>query len=502
MPDRQIGTLAGLSQRKRLQFLFKDSALYGGAAAISKAFALITFPLLARHFSVAEYGVVDFFLVLASLLGVLFIFGQDSAVARYFYEHEETKERRQLISQSLLFQLGGIVIFLPLLWLAAGWLSQFLIEGQHVEWLFKLVLLQLPFLILINFAQNILKWTFARAKFLTMSLGFTIVQASLLVFAVLVLDVGVQGILVVCLCTGVVFGGLGLFFVRGWLTVPRGFVRLREMLPFAVPYGLICVAGAFVPTMERSLTNQLLGSTDLGLYAAGTKIAMLIGLVVNAFQTAWGPFSLSLYKQADAAQTYNWVLKMFALGMCVLVFVLSIIAQPVIHLLASDRYAGAAAVVFPLAMSLAIQATSWITEIGIAISKRSHLHLYAYAIYVASTFGGIVLLAPVFGLQGVAFGVLVGSLARALVSSWLAQRAYPLPWHYGSVFAVFLFTLLMGLGAMWGEQRWGHAANGLILFTGVAGSLAVGWNLLFSAADRQRVRDLIRGRMFHQGTRP
>jgi O-antigen/teichoic acid export membrane protein len=288
-----------------------------------------------------------------------------------------------------------------------------------------------------------------------------------------------------------------LFFVRGWLTVPRGFLQLREILPFAVPYGLICVAAAFVPTMERSLTNQLLGSTDLGLYAVGTKIAMLIGLVVSAFQTAWGPFSLSLYKHADAAQTYNWVLKLFAFGMCVLVFVLSLIAQPLIHLLASDRYAGAAAVVFPLAMSLAIQATSWITEIGIGISKRSHLNLYAYAIYVASTFGGIVLLAPVFGLPGVAFGVLVGYLARALVSSWLAQRVYPLPWHYGSVFAVFLFTLFIGLCAMWGEQRWGHAANGMILSTGVVGLLALGWHLLFSAVDRQRVRDLISGRTSH-----
>jgi O-antigen/teichoic acid export membrane protein len=491
MAYKSVATPAGLGQRSRLAFLLKDSALYGGAAAISKAFALITFPLLARHFSIVDYGVVDFFLVLASFLAILFIFGQDSAVARYFYEHEEITERRQLISQSLLFQLGGLLLFLPMLWGGAGWLTRFLIEAPEAEWLLKLVMLKLPFIVVINFSQNLLKWTFARAQFLTISLGFTTVQALLLVFAVLVLDIGVQGVLVVGLCTSVVFGFLSLYFVRGWLTRPRGFKHLREMLPFAIPYGVICVLAAFTPALERSLTDQLLGADRLGLYAAGTKVAMLIGLVVSAFQTAWGPFSLSLYKQSDAAHTYNWVLKVFALGMCLLVLLLTLVAKPIIHLLASDRYSGAVVVVFPLAMGHAIQATSWITEIGIGISKRSYLNLYAYAVFVGATLGAILLLAPVLGLVGVSLGVLIGYLAKALISSWLAQRAYPLPWQYSPVVSIFILTLLLGFGAEYGAKHWGNAMHFAILIIGSVCLLVAGWILLFTSEEKQRVRGTI-----------
>ena len=68
--------------RTRLGFLIKDSLVYGGAAAISQAFSLITFPLLTRHFAVEEYGVLDYFMVLSSFLVTLFIFGQDSATDR------------------------------------------------------------------------------------------------------------------------------------------------------------------------------------------------------------------------------------------------------------------------------------------------------------------------------------------------------------------------------------------------------------------------------------
>lgn len=487
MSEAKIATPVGLSHRGRLGFLLKDAVLYGGAAAISKAFSLITFPLLARHFSVAEYGVLDYFLVLASLLAIFFIFGQDSAVARYFYEHEDTRDRRQLISQSLVFQLAGLVLLLPLLWLGAGWLTALLIAAPDRVLLFKIVLLQLPFLLLINFSRNLLKWTFARARFLTMSLGFTVVQVSLLVIAVLVFDVGIAGVLIVSLASSAVFGALGLFFVRQWLTRPTDFRRLREMLPFAIPYGVICVAGAFSPTLERTLTVSLLGAEQLGLYAAATKIAMLIGLLVSAFQTAWGPFSLSLYKQADAGQTYNWVFKLFSLGVCLAALLISLLAQPLIFFLATDRYSGAVIVVFPLVMGLAIQATSWITEIGIGISKRAYLSLYAYTAAIVATLAGIWLFAPVFGLLGVGLGVLLGHIAKALVASWLAQHAYRLPWQYGPVVFLVIVTLTGGLSSIWFATGYGAAAGNSVLAGCMVVILLIGWQRLFNQTERARL---------------
>ena len=302
---------ANLSLKGRLGFLLKDSAIYGVATAIGRAFALITFPLLARHFSVTEYGVLDYFLVLASLLTTFFVFGQDSAVARYFYEHEEVAERRQLISQSLTFQLGCLSLLLPLIWVNADWLTVLLVEATDSVLLFKIVLLQLPFALLIVFSQGLLRWTFSRTRFLIMSLGFTAVQAVLLVITVIIFDVGIQGVLFVNLLTSAVFGSLGLFFVRQWITLPKSFLRLREMLPFAIPYGVICCASAFSPILERTMTIDLLGTEDLGIYAVGAKISMLLGLIVSAFHSAWGPFSLSLYKQVDASLTYNWIFKIF-----------------------------------------------------------------------------------------------------------------------------------------------------------------------------------------------
>ncbi len=394
-----------------------------------------------------------------------------------------------------MLQISGMVIAVPTLWLGADRLASIVPLGDDTSSLLRVIVFQLPFLVAINFSQNLLKWTFARAQFLTISLGMAVVQATGLVIAVLVFDADVRSVLLVCLGTSATFGTLGLYFVRKWLEWPRNLQFVREMLPFAVPLGVICVAGAFSPTLERTLTDRLLGSDELGLYAAAAKVAMLVGLLVGAFQTAWGPFSLSIYRQPDAARTYNQVLRLFTLAMCMAVLGLMLGSGLIIGVLASDRYSGAAIAVFPLAMGLAVQATSWITELGIGLSKRSHLNLYPYCVSLAVTLGAIWTLAPVLGLFGVGCGVLLGHISRALVASWLAQRAYPLPWSYAPVILIMSATTLLGLLATWSGYRFGDHMQTVVLALSIPAIAVAGWRLLFTRSERLSMRHTLTRRI-------
>jgi O-antigen/teichoic acid export membrane protein len=489
------GEPRGLSVGGKLRFLMRDSALYGGAAAVSKAFALITFPLLARHFSTVDYGIVDFFTVVAGLLAILIIFGQDSAVARYFYEYEDLARRRQLISQSLLMQLLIGVVVVGVLWVGTGVVEPLLTGESGAGTYFRIILLQAPLMVIINFSQNLLKWTFSRTKFLIMTMGFMLTSVTLLLVAILRLAGDIRTVLVVNLLSLAIFAAVGLWFVRGWLGVPRGVGELRELVRYAAPLGVICVAGTFVPAMERGLTNSLLGGEQLGLYAAGTKVALLTMLVAQAFQVAWGPFSLSLFREPDAAETYNWVFRIFAAGMAVVVLGLSLVAYPMLVFLASDRYAGAAAVVFPLAVGLAIQATSWITEIGISISKKSHLNLYSYGVFVFATLGGIFLCAPLFGLPGVALGVMLGHIGKALTASFLAQRVYPLPWSYSPAAALGVLVITVGAAGQWATAALGPSQGMAAFGLGIVAVVSFSLMVLFSRSERMLILAVIRSRI-------
>jgi O-antigen/teichoic acid export membrane protein len=480
-----------LTLRGRLGFLLRDSVLYGGAAAISKSVALVTFPLLARHFSAVEYGILDFCMVLASVLCTLLVFGQDSAVARYFYDYEETEQRRQMITQSLMFQLMSMAVLIPLLWMTSSWITFPSADVAQGNRLLAIVLLQLPFLLLANFSQNILKWTFSRRQFLTISLGGASIYAAMILVAVSLFHADVEGVLLVGLVNTALFGLLGLFFIRRWLARPAGLAWPRIMLPYAVPIGIICVVGAAVPAMERVFVSRLLQPEALGYYAAGTKIALFTAILVSAFQTAWGPFSLAIHKSTNPSETYNLVLKIFTAGICILAAMLDLVAPFLITVLASERYLPAAAVVFPLSMGLAIQAIGWITEIGIVIEKKSHLNLYSTGLFWLAALAAIGALTPVLGLIGVGFGVMIAHMVKSGVSSWLAQRAHPMQWPYVPVIVILGWTVGAGMLAAVAGSTLGTAYHALVQAASILIILVMSWRLLLNGTERQKTRVVI-----------
>lgn len=481
-----------LSLGGRLRFLLRDSVLYGGASAFNKAFGLITFPIVVRHFSPAEYGTFDLFTTVATLLTFGIIFGQDSAVARYFYEYPDTPSRRQVITQSLLLQFAVIAVAIPALWLLAPVIARLLFaKTADAALLLRLVLLQVPLLLLSSFAQNILKWTFSRARFLTMSVGTTVLSALLLVLGVVLWNIDVVEALALLAACQAVFGLLGLWFVRGWLAKPRDWHFLRQLVIYAAPLGVIAIASMCVPALERTFILGFMGPSPLGYYVAGGKVALLVTLPMQAFQIAWGPFYLSLFKEPDAATTYNWILKVFALVMCAMVMALTAVAEPLTVLLASHRYSGASIVGFAIAMGYAVQAIGWITGIGITLSKNSHLSLYSYLVSLAVTVAAIYILILPLGLVGVAWGVLIGQFAKMAVEAWLGQRAHPLDWHYAGVIMLILVTLAAGLASQVVYEAFGPWHGSVVAGLGVPLVLGVGFAVTFNTDDRRQLMVLL-----------
>ncbi len=413
--------------------------------ALGRAFSLITFPIIARQLSVADYGTLDLFLVVSGFFVTLMVFGQDSAVGRLYYEHESLAQRRQLVSQSLLIQFIVCLIASGLLLFFARQVGSLLSSSDRATQYMQLIVAQLPFMAAINFSQNILKWTFARRAFLIMSIGYSAVQALILLGVAIFVSLDIEVTLSIILLTNCIFGGLGLYLVRQWLVVPRVSNYVNDLLRFAIPIGFVCVLGAAVSLLERRLIENLLGADGLGFYAAGAKVAMLLALAVGAFQTAWGPFSTSIHKAVDASRTYNSVLAIFALAVCILVMLLDAVANPLITLLASERYANATVVVFPLTMGIAVQAISWITEVGIGLSKRTAYFIYPHALFIVAITGAMMFLVPICGLLGAALSMLMAQIVRSLLASYLAQRIYPLTWDYAWVFLVVICTIVTGL---------------------------------------------------------
>ena len=91
-----------------VKLIFKDSFVYGAAGILSKSLVILTFPLLARSYSIEDYGIIDLLYFMTNLLTTFFIFGQDSAIFRFFHIDNCNLKRSKMITGSAdTSQLGG-----------------------------------------------------------------------------------------------------------------------------------------------------------------------------------------------------------------------------------------------------------------------------------------------------------------------------------------------------------------------------------------------------------
>lgn len=421
-------------------FLGKDVVIYGLANAFAKLFSIMLVPVLVAMLSKEQYGMVDGVSMLISLFLPLIIFGQDSAIARYYYELKEDRERSQMISQALVVQVVlGLITFTVLEGLALT-LSKHYIRSEESTRLIRLAGISLLFSFFNQFAANVLKWTFRRIPFLIITVVYPVSTILLTIFLMKNVGKCPEYVFISQIISGVIFSVIAFFFIRKQLTFRLNHNWYKRLLTYGWPYFLIMFLPVLLPSLDRYFIAKYVDLGSLGLYALAFRIASLVQLPVFGFQTAWGPFAFSIYKESNADKIYDIVLKLYLLILLLFCLILNIFLVPVIELFADQEYIGASVLIIPILLAIALESCSWISGMGIELSKKTYLSAIAYTVGllvgVACTWYGV----SRFGILGLVWSGVAVKLIFSMLKTFLAYKVYPLKYDFKGV------LILIGLG--------------------------------------------------------
>ena len=100
-----------------LKSLVKDTAVYGIAGAVTKFLAIFSVPILTRILNKSEYGTIDIVLTFVFVFNSVIVFGQDSAIGRFFYDKNEFHYRRKVATIGFLIQGFILILFFIILFI-------------------------------------------------------------------------------------------------------------------------------------------------------------------------------------------------------------------------------------------------------------------------------------------------------------------------------------------------------------------------------------------------
>jgi O-antigen/teichoic acid export membrane protein len=83
-------------------------------------------------------------------------------------------------------------------------------------------------------------------------------------------------------------------------------------------------------------------------------------------------------------------------------------------------------VVIPLTFSFIAESIGWMLGLGIDLSKKTHFAIINYLLGICATLAGVLFLIPLLGITGAAYGVLIGSIVKAVCYYFFGHKVYPM----------------------------------------------------------------------------
>lgn len=256
---------------------------------------------------------------------------------------------------------------------------------------------------------------------------------------------------------------------------------LRAMLRYALPMLLLGLAGNFNNQADKILFPLLVtdpheAHTQLGIYGACYKLAVVMVLFTQAFRYAYDPFVFAEKKKGEEAakRAYSSAMTYYFLFTC-FIFLGVMASMEVLKLLISPEYYGGLPVVPWIMAGQLMFGIYFNLSLWYKVTDRTHWGAILSILGCILTVAIIVLLAPRYGFMACAWASVVANGGVMLVSYFLGQRYYPVRYQLGRMAGYTLLTAVLlagmvGAKALWPTTVWLQlACNSLLLaiFVGV-----------------------------------
>ena len=480
-----------------LRKLLSDSLVYGLSSIVGRFLNYLLVPLYTYHISAVSggYGVVTNIYAYTALLLVVLTFGMETTF--FYFANKDGANGRQVFSTALT-AVGSVSLFFVLaVLLLLGPIAAAMGYESHPEYIAVMaVVVALDAFQAILFAR--LRFENKAWKFAALKLAFIVLNIGLNLFVFLVAprwqhlgfmqwydeqnNVGYI-FYINLLCTALVTFGFWRE-LKGFKLSTFHFPLLKRMLRYAWPLLIFGIVGILNQVLDKILFPFLYPGADmreqLGIYGACVKIAMIMAMITQAFRYAYEPFVFAGGKGEKSKESQALVMKYFVMFTLLAFMVVVCYIDLFKYIIRSDYWEGLRAV--PIVMMAEILMGVYFNlSFWYKLTAKTYWGAIMSAIGCAVLVLVNVILVPKIGYMACAWGGLAGYGTCMLLSFFIGQRHYHVPYPVAAILGWFAFALAL------------YAASTMVNIDNLW--LRLGYNtlllLVFIAAILYSERDLV-----------
>ena len=440
-----------------LKSLAKDTALYGLVSIVGRFLNYLLVPVHTYMIPAASggYGVVSNLYAYTALFLALLTFGMETTLFR-FANKPDTDDR--MVYSNALRMVGGVVAgFLAIVFLLLHPISGAMGYTAHPEYvgMFALITAQDAFQA-VMFSR--LRQQRRPIRFVALKFAFIIpsILLNLFIFLVMPKVPALQGIfeqfnygvglifLTNLVCTTLVT----LLFIPEIHGIAYGFDKAmaKEMLRYSWPLLLLSLVGVLNQVADKILLPKLMpgedGMVQLGIYGACVKIAMIMSLLTQAFRYAYEPIVFADNKDKNNPGTLADGTKYFII-FTLLAFLAVVVYMPILQRFVGEGYREGLGVIPIVMMAEIFMGVYFNLSFWYKLTDQNWWGAIMSAIGVAVMVAINIIFVPKIGYWACAWGGFVGYGTSMLLSYFIGQKKYPIPYDLKTIGVFFVLAMLI-----------------------------------------------------------
>ena len=424
---------------KQLKQLFSDTLIYGIGYIFPRLVTFLLLPFYTNILTKSDYGIITQGMVFAGILKILYKYGTDSALIR-FYDNAESPQSKRTVFSTLFWSVTVTSLVLSVVVLLfRGSLAALLFDDSQRTTLILLLTGIIVFDTLDILPRTLLRIHEKPVYYSTINLVNVIVTFALNIVFIAYLSMGAAGAFLANLIAS---GSLLLFLLPAMardLGLTLSWPRWKELMAFGLPLIQVGLAGMVMELIDRPILKEMTNLATVGLYGAGYKLGIFMMLVMAAFNFAWQPFFVKVGRQEDGPRIFATIFTYFMFIVCGLFIFLTlllkyIVTTPVFGFTLIGKDFLPAITIVPIVFAAYIFYGAYLNFLpGVYLKKKSgRLALYT-TIGAIVNIAGNLLLIPVWGIQGAALATMIGYLVMAGLLYFTQQSLYPTPYRWDKV---------------------------------------------------------------------
>ena len=448
-----------------LKSLLKDTAIYGLSSIVARFINYFLVPIQTKRFAASggQYGIITNVYAYVSLLIILLTYGMETTFFRFMSKEGENPERvysttlRMVATTSLVFAAVVSVFLQPL--------ANLMGYGDHPEYVWVMfITVDIDAFVAIPMAY--LRYLHKPVKFASIQIFNIALNIVLNLLYLIVLPAlewnpfGIYDSQFTLEVVWVFYINIFCSFVKMLLLwkelqgIRFGFDRTacKRMLSYAWPLLVMGLAGQLNQAASQILFPYFYdGSTEeahteLGIYGACIKIAMIMVMITQAFRYAYEPFVFGKSKDKDNKETYAQAMKYYLI-FTLLAFLVVIGYLDVLRYLIGSSYWEGLRIV-PIVMAAEIM-------FGVFFNLSFWYKLTDRTIWGAyfSGIGAVVLIVvdilfiPRFSYMACAWAGFAAYGVSMVISYFIGQKYYPIKYPLGDM-ALYTWLAIMAFVVM------------------------------------------------------